>query len=103
MAESLSIDQLLKDLRALVHDAEALLSASADLTGEGLQQARTRAEQTLADAKERLARFQDDVIGRAREAVDVGEAYLHDNPWQALALAAGVGFLVGALLSRRRS
>jgi ElaB/YqjD/DUF883 family membrane-anchored ribosome-binding protein len=97
-----SIEQLLEDLRAFVRDAEAVLSSSAGLAGEGLHESRARAEQALGAAKERLTKVQEEFLGRARDAVDAGEAYLRDYPWQALALAAGVGFLFGAMLSRRR-
>ena len=27
--------------------------------------------------------------------------YVHDNPWQAIGVAAAVGFLVGLVISRR--
>lgn len=103
MAESASVEQLIDDFRALVRDAEALLSASAGYVSDGVQEARARAAETLSSAKQRLDSLQEDVVGGARDALESGEHYLRDNPWQSLAIAAGIGFLAGALFSRRRS
>ena len=103
MAQSFSIDQLLEHLKALVRDSEALLAASAGYVNDGIQETRARAEETVAAAKDRLSGLQQDIAGTAREALDAGEGYLRDNPWQSLAIAAGVGFVLGALLTRRRS
>ncbi|HUG72318.1 MAG TPA: hypothetical protein VMK82_02730, partial [Steroidobacteraceae bacterium] len=38
---------------------------------------------------------------RAREFAADGDKYVHDNPWTAVGVAAGVGVLLGVLLSRR--
>jgi ElaB/YqjD/DUF883 family membrane-anchored ribosome-binding protein len=38
---------------------------------------------------------------RARAAMRATDEYVHDNPWQALGVAAGVGFLLGYLIGRR--
>jgi len=36
-----------------------------------------------------------------REAAANADEYVHANPWQAVGAAAGVGLLLGLLLSRR--
>jgi ElaB/YqjD/DUF883 family membrane-anchored ribosome-binding protein len=41
------------------------------------------------------------VRDRAEEAVATAEAYVQQNPWQSVGIAAGVGFLLGLLASRR--
>ena len=35
------------------------------------------------------------------EAVKATEAYVRENPWQAVGIAAGVGLVLGLLISRR--
>jgi len=42
-----------------------------------------------------------DALRRGRIARDSADRYVHDNPWQAIAIAGGVGVLVGALVCRR--
>ena len=66
-----------------------------------MQEARERAEQSLRGAKERLSSLEDDALERAREFANDAEAYVRDKPWNAVAVAAGVGLLLGLLIGRR--
>jgi ElaB/YqjD/DUF883 family membrane-anchored ribosome-binding protein len=93
--------KLMEDLSAVVNDAEELLKATASQTGERITAARARAEETLKSAKIRLADAQEAMLERAKEAAKEADEYVHDNPWKAAGLAAAVGLLVGALISRR--
>lgn len=95
-------DKLVEDLKVVVRDAEALLRATSAQTGEKIQEVRARAEQSLKQAQTRLAQLEDQAYQRAREVADATEVYVRENPWQALGIAAGIGVLVGLLLSGRR-
>ena len=55
-------EKLLRDLKTVVDDAEALLQATAAQTGERVDGIRERAQESLKQAKSRLAR------GRGRGA-----------------------------------
>jgi ElaB/YqjD/DUF883 family membrane-anchored ribosome-binding protein len=90
-----------EDLRAVVRDAEALLRATSSQTGERLQEVRARVEESLRAAKSRLNELQEHTLQRAREATTATEEYVRKNPWQALGIAAGIGVLIGLLVSRR--
>ena len=94
-------DKLMSDLRAVLEDAEALLSATAGQAGEKIQAARERAKETVKVARERLSDAQDEVTKRARQAAKDADEYVHDNPWQAVGIAAGIAFIIGVLVSRR--
>ena len=96
-----SKDKLMEDLRAVVADAEELLKATASQTGERISAARARAEESLQAAKVRLADARDTAVEQARLAVKTGDEYVHDNPWQAVGVAAVVGIVIGALITRR--
>ncbi len=109
MTEPPSPDQVIEDLKNIIRDIEALLSASSDYAGDQMQSARAQAQDTLAAARRRLAQLQEDILrktgealGSARDALDAGETYLRENPWTAIGVAAGIGFVVGVLLTRRR-
>ncbi|MEP7245349.1 MAG: DUF883 family protein [Gammaproteobacteria bacterium] len=96
-----STERLMGDLRAVLEDAESLLTATAGQAGERIQAARDRAKETVAAARERLGETQEEITRRAREAAKDADKYVHDNPWQAVGIAAGVAFVIGLLVSRR--
>ena len=101
MARAGTTEKLMGDLRAVLEDAEALLSATAGQAGDRIQKARERASETISAARERLVDTQEEVARRAREAAQETDAYVRDNPWQAVGIAAGVAFIIGVLVSRR--
>jgi ElaB/YqjD/DUF883 family membrane-anchored ribosome-binding protein len=101
MAEPISASQLIDDLTAVIRDAESLLRATAAQTGDRVEEIRTRAEATVRQAKERLAGVEQQALERARELAGDAEHYVRSNPWQAVGIAAGVGLVLGLLLTRR--
>lgn len=92
----------MQDLRIVVADAEDLLRATAGQAGEKVSAARERIQENLAAAKQRLAAAQDAVVARTKEAAKVTDEYVHENPWKAVGIAAGVGLVIGMLISRGR-
>lgn len=94
-------DQLVADLKTVMSDAEALLQATSTQTSEKIQEVRARAEESLKQARQRLGQIEDEALKRAREVADATDEYVRENPWQSVGIAAGVGLLLGLLLSRR--
>ena len=90
-------DKLMQDLRAVMVDAEELLKATAGQTGERIEKVRARAEQSVRVARQRLQAAGDDVRDAAREL----NGRVHDNPWTAVGIAAGVGVIAGLILARK--
>ena len=101
MAEQVPANQLIDDLTAVIRDAESLLRATAAQTGDKVQEIRSRAEETVRNAKARLAGVEEQAIERARVLAGDADEYVRGNPWQAVAIAAGAGLLIGLLMSRR--
>jgi len=99
--DTVNRDKLLDDLRVVAGDVEELLRATASQTGDRIKEARARAEESLRAARVRLEETGDEVAAHAREAAREAERYVHDNPWQSVGIAAGVGFLLGYLIGRR--
>jgi ElaB/YqjD/DUF883 family membrane-anchored ribosome-binding protein len=94
-------DKLVADFKAVVSDAEELLKATANQTGERAQAARARIEESLSEAREQLAALQDDILDRSKAAARATNQLVHDNPWQSVAVAAAVGFFLGLITGRR--
>lgn len=89
---------LLNELRALVAEAETLVASS---LSEHSAEAIGNLRQRLAAIRKQLTEF----YGDAREKVVAGarctDATIRAHPYRSLAVAAGVGLLVGVLLGRR--
>ena len=94
-------DRLMNDLKLVISDAEELLRMTADQAGEAAGEVRKRVQERLADAKEDLKQLQDIAISKAKAAGDAADHYVHENPWKSIGIAAGVGLVVGLLISRR--
>jgi len=100
--DEVSKEKLMQDLRMVVSDAEELLRATAGQAGEKASAARERIQENLLAAKERLAAAQQHVTEKTQEMAKATDEYVHENPWQAVGIAAGVGLIVGMLISRGR-
>ena len=94
-------DKLVEDFKTVVSDAEELLKATASQTGERAQAARARIEESLNEARERLTHLQEDLVDRSKAAARATNQMVHENPWQSVAVAAGIGFLLGLITGRR--
>ncbi len=98
----ISKEKLMQDLRVVVADAEELLRATAGQAGEKISEVRDRIQDNLISAKENLAAAQESVVAKTKQAARVTDEYVHENPWKAVGIAAGVGLVVGMLISRGR-
>jgi ElaB/YqjD/DUF883 family membrane-anchored ribosome-binding protein len=94
-------EQLVHDFKVVIADAEALLKATAGQGGEALAAARARAEESLAVAKAKMADAQAALVIRTKATAKATDEYVHENPWKAIGVAAGVGVVIGLLIGRR--
>jgi ElaB/YqjD/DUF883 family membrane-anchored ribosome-binding protein len=101
VSDEVTKEQLVADFKRVVTDAEALLKATAKHGGEEFDDVRARAEDSLRVAKARLAEERAALLGRTKDAARATDAYIHENPWQAIGVAASVGLVVGLLTGRR--
>ncbi len=97
----ISTEKLMQDLQLVVADAEELLKATAGQAGDKIAAARSRAEQSVQSAKSRLAVAGQKAGERYRDATKEADQYVHENPWTAVSVAAGVGLLIGVMLTRK--
>ena len=93
--------KLITDVRAVIVDAEAYLGASVAQTGEAYAAARKKLERTLNIAKTQIAETHRILDEKTRAAARATDVYVHERPWESIAVGAGVGLLVGLLLARR--
>jgi ElaB/YqjD/DUF883 family membrane-anchored ribosome-binding protein len=93
--------KLKQDLQTVVTDADELLKATASQTGERIEKIRARAEDSLRAARLRLVETSAVAGQKARVAAETVDDQMHKHPYVTAGFAAGVGLLLGLLISRR--
>ncbi len=94
-------DKLLSEFKALVTDTEQLLEHSVELTGDKAEELRGQINSSLQRARKALSSTEQALLERGKEALNSSEEYVREHPLQSLAIGAGVGFLLGLLVSKR--
>lgn len=89
------------DMKSLVKDAQDLFREAASATGETADELRTRGLQLLDSALVKAHEVQTVAVETGKEIAVKTDDYVHDNPWRAVAISAGVGVLIGLLISRK--
>lgn len=78
--------------------ARDLMTATADVTGENVNQARKRLNDALELAREKY----DDVRQQTLSTVRVADDFIGDNPYAAVGIGVVLGVAIGFLLRGRR-
>jgi ElaB/YqjD/DUF883 family membrane-anchored ribosome-binding protein len=94
-------DKLVADLKLVVTDAEELLKLTAGQAGEKVAAVREKMQRGLEQAKAKIVVIEGKAVEQTKAAARATDAYVHENPWKAVGIAAGVGLLVGLLIGRR--
>jgi ElaB/YqjD/DUF883 family membrane-anchored ribosome-binding protein len=87
------------DMGQLADDARALMTATADVAGDKVSEARKRLAAALERGKEVYGRVKE----KAVEGAKVADEAVHEHPYQAIAIGVGVGAVLGYLIARRGS
>ena len=85
------------EMNKLAEDAQALLSATADVAGEKVGEARKRLAAAVERGREVYGRVRDQAIEGAKATDEV----VREHPYQAIGIGVGVGAILGFLLASR--
>ena len=96
-------DAIAEELRRIVEQAESLLASAGSEGDAALDSLRARVNDTLGAARARLSDLEQEARAAGRRAASATESWVRSNPWAALAIGAGIGLIVGAVLTRRNS
>lgn len=94
-------NQLVKDLKDVVVDADELLNELANSTAEEFSATRARIETRLREARAGLEDARVAAFRKLGAAAGATQEYALDNPWKAFGLPIVAGLIVAFLLSRR--
>ena len=97
-----SKDQVVSDFKSLLSEGEALFKSATAGGDQALAAARDKFKQQLDVAKERYYELQDTAVKKAKVAATATDEYVHVNPWTSIAVAGGIGLLLGLMVMNRR-
>lgn len=88
-----------EELNRIVSQAEGLLESLSDGGGEAVEGIRRRVGRVIGEARSRIAGSGQQLRAQAGDAARRTQELVEDNPWKAVAIAAGVGAAVALLVS----
>jgi ElaB/YqjD/DUF883 family membrane-anchored ribosome-binding protein len=94
-------DDLVDEFSNLVAAMEDVFAAASADGGEKLAELKGQAEASLKRARARLGVVEKTAIAKARKIASDSDEYVHDNPWTAIGVGAGIGLLLGLLIGRK--
>jgi len=92
-------EDIATELRSLMSELEDTL---ADGTQADASALRAQLSKRLEVARSRLNDTRDAVRQRAEVALADADDYVHENPWQTVAIVGGIALIFGALFARAR-
>lgn len=87
----------IKELRSLIADAEKAISAAGEEGSEEVEKLGHRFKEALERGRE----VGDRAVKVVREQAAHADELVHEKPYIAIGIAAGLGLIAGALASRR--
>lgn len=90
-------ERLAADIKLLARDAEELLKATAGEAGEKIKDVRQRLSKAVESARATCEDLQDQTV----EAAKAADQTIREHPYESIAIAFGVGALIGILVGRR--
>ncbi|MBC7499716.1 MAG: DUF883 domain-containing protein [Herminiimonas sp.] len=100
MLES-NVKTVRNDMKTLVKDAQALFREATSVSGVKADELRDRGLQLLDAAVVRAQELQASAIETGKEVAVNADEFVKENPWRAVAISAGIGLLVGVVISRK--
>jgi ElaB/YqjD/DUF883 family membrane-anchored ribosome-binding protein len=96
-----NIKTVRNDMRTLVKDAQELFREASSATGEKAEEMRAKGLVLLDRAMEKAQEVQTVAIEKGKAAAQGTDEFVQEHPWKAVAISAGIGMLVGMLISRK--
>lgn len=88
-------DRFVEEVQTLASHAQELMQATTTISTDSVTAAREQLRQSLSVAGESIKKFQAEALQRGRKAVEQTDTYVHENPWQAIAIGMVAGLALG--------
>ena len=96
-----NVKTVINDMKTLLRDAQDLFLEATSATGEKADELRQKGIGLLEAATVKAQEMQAAAIETGKEMVETADDFVQENPWQAVAISAGIGLLIGMLISRK--
>ncbi|HEY6190706.1 MAG TPA: DUF883 domain-containing protein [Bacteroidota bacterium] len=75
---------------------------TADHLRETVARARQELQEGLENIEKKFTEARDTVVHKTKQVARTTDRYVNKNPWKAVGISAGVAFLAGIIIARRR-
>jgi ElaB/YqjD/DUF883 family membrane-anchored ribosome-binding protein len=96
-----SPEQLIKNIQKLMDEVEATIAKSTDGSASAVGDKLTALQDRFSDAKTKVQGYYKVAKQRVVDGAQAADDTIRSHPYESLAVALGVGVLLGALLRRR--
>ncbi len=96
-----NVDALRRDVQTLIQDAQILFKDATALSGDSAEELRSRGTSLVRQALDGLRTLEQSAVSKGRQLASDTNHVVHEKPWLAVGISAGVGMLIGMLISRR--
>lgn len=93
-----SAEEIVENLRSLIEEAQTVISAGGEKSGEVLSDLREQIEEGI----ERLNIYYRDTKEKIVDGAKRTDATIRRHPYESLAVALGIGVVIGALVRGRK-
>lgn len=100
--QRVNFDRLVRDLHDVAADVDELVKSTAGNANEAIIDVRERIEKSLRAAKQTLKNTRHCAVAEGRSVARSTDAYVRENVWTVMGAAAGIGFLLGAIVGLKR-
>ncbi|GGC04408.1 hypothetical protein GCM10007205_12040 [Oxalicibacterium flavum] len=95
------VEDLADDVKNLEKDAKALARDAQAAAEEKANELSTKCAELFQSALAAAREVPTVAAARTKEVAATTDDYVHQNPWRAVAISAGVGLVLGVLFSRK--
>jgi ElaB/YqjD/DUF883 family membrane-anchored ribosome-binding protein len=101
MVKDSTSEHLRAELKSLADTLEEVLRGSSQKSKAEFDSLRSKAENALQETRSRLGESGDRLAEQTKVVAEKADEYVHENPWAGIGIGAVVGFVLGALITRR--
>ncbi len=101
MVKDTTSEHLRAELKSLADTLEEVLRGSSQKPKAEFDRLRSKAESALKETRTRLGDGSERLAEQTKVVAEKADEYVHDNPWAGIGIGAVIGFVLGALITRR--